>query len=87
MLPVHAQVHAGTYLGLDRNDYPGDSNMAVLRKTFAFTGYWLNNPPGANHNSWRGNRKPAASDWATAFCCCSMAGNMQQLKAPANAAA
>ncbi len=47
----------GTYLGLDRNDYPGDQNMAALRQTFAFTGYWLNNPPGANRNTWKGNRK------------------------------
>ena len=27
-----------TYLGMDRNDYPGDANMAVLHKMFAFTG-------------------------------------------------
>jgi hypothetical protein len=46
-----------TYLGMDRNDYPGDANMMALRKTFAFTGYWLNNPPGANRNTWRGKRK------------------------------
>jgi hypothetical protein len=45
------------YLGMDRNDYPGDANMATLRNTFAFTGYWLNNPPGANRNTWRGKRK------------------------------
>ena len=49
-------VQAQTYLGLDRNDYPGDQNMAALRKTFTFTGYWLNNPPGANRNAWSGNR-------------------------------
>jgi hypothetical protein len=30
--------------------------MVALHKTFAFTGYWLNNPPGANRNTWRGNR-------------------------------
>ena len=48
---------AQTYLGLDRNDYPGDANMALLRKTFAFTGYWLNNPPGANRNNWKGHHK------------------------------
>src|ERR1700756_749531 len=35
------------YLGFDRNDYPGDANLAVLRRTFSFTGYWLNVPPGA----------------------------------------
>ena len=46
------------YLGMDRNDYPGDANMHALRKTFAFTGYWLSNPPGADHNSWKGKRIP-----------------------------
>lgn len=44
------------YLGMDRNDYPGDANMQALRKTFAFTGYWLNHPPGADRNSWAGKR-------------------------------
>jgi len=51
------QGQAQTYLGLDRNDYPGDANMAALRKTFVFIGYWLNNPPGADRNTWKGNRK------------------------------
>lgn len=46
-----------TYLGMDRNDYPGDAAMKVLRQSFAFTGYWLNNPPGATQNSWQGHRK------------------------------
>ena len=46
-----------TYLGMDRNDYPGDAVMRTLHETFAFTGYWLNNPPGAKRNTWRGNRK------------------------------
>ena len=45
------------YLGLDRNEYPGDGNMAALHDTFAFTGYWLSNPPGSNRNSWQGKRK------------------------------
>jgi hypothetical protein len=45
-----------TYLGMDRNDYPGDANMQALRKIFAFTGYWLNNPPGADRNTWTGKR-------------------------------
>lgn len=43
-------------LGFDRNDYPGDDVLPALRKTFAWTGYWLNNPPGANTNSWTGKR-------------------------------
>ena len=44
------------YLGFDRNDYPGDAAMQSLHSTFAFTGYWLNNPPGQTSNSWRGHR-------------------------------
>src|ERR1700680_2691441 len=48
--------HAG-YIGFDRNDYPGDSNLKILRRTFSFTGYWLNNPPGAKTDSWTGKRK------------------------------
>lgn len=47
---------AQSYLGMDRNDYPGDANMQALRRTFAFTGYWLSNPPGADQNSWKGKR-------------------------------
>jgi hypothetical protein len=46
-----------TYLGMDRNEYPGDSAMKTLRKTFVFTGYWLNNPPGEAQNSWQGHRQ------------------------------
>ena len=45
------------YLGFDRNDYPGDAALPALRQTFAYTGYWLNNPPGARTNSWKGKRK------------------------------
>jgi hypothetical protein len=45
------------YFGFDRNDYPGDSNLKILRQTFSYTGYWLNNPPGAKTNSWRGRRR------------------------------
>ncbi len=44
------------WLGFDRNDYPGDAAMATLRKTFAFTGFWLTNPPGEQENSWVGKR-------------------------------
>jgi hypothetical protein len=45
------------HLGFDRNEYPGDDNLSVLRRTFEFAGYWLNNPPGATSNSWTGKRK------------------------------
>src|SRR5487761_181075 len=44
------------YLGFDRNDYPGDAALDSLRRTFAFCGYWLNAPPGANANTWHGKR-------------------------------
>ena len=50
-----------TYLGFDRNDYPGDANLQVLRQTFAYAGYWLNNPPGETSNSWVGKRPALAS--------------------------
>lgn len=44
------------YVGFDRNDYPGDSALPELRKHFAFTGYWITNPPGETSNSWVGKR-------------------------------
>jgi hypothetical protein len=47
---------ARVYLGFDRNQYPGDAALPELRKLFAFTGYWLTNPPGETHNSWLGKR-------------------------------
>jgi hypothetical protein len=46
----------GLYRGFDRNDYPGDATMAAMHATFAFTGFWLNNPPGETSNSWAGKR-------------------------------
>jgi hypothetical protein len=46
-----------SYLGFDRNIYPGDAALPVLRKTFAFTSYWLNPPPGEKTNSWLGKRE------------------------------
>jgi hypothetical protein len=56
-LPAQSQ----TYLGFDSNDYPGDANLKTLRQTFSFTGYWLNNPPGANRNTWKGHRAAVES--------------------------
>jgi hypothetical protein len=44
------------YLGFDRNDYPGDSSLKILRSRFSFVGFWLNNPPGTTSNSWAGKR-------------------------------
>jgi hypothetical protein len=52
---------APSYLGFDRNNYPGDSNLKVLRQTFSFTGFWLNHPPSAKTNTWSGKRKALQS--------------------------
>jgi Domain of unknown function (DUF1906) len=45
-----------SYLGFDRNKYPGDAALGALRKTFSFCGYWLNTPPGETSNTWQGKR-------------------------------
>ena len=55
------QAQSGTYLGFDRNDYPGDANLKVLHETFSYTGYWLNSPPGAKSNTWAGHRAAVES--------------------------
>ena len=54
--PEGAKTAAGEWLGFDRNDYPGDAAMLNLHRTFAFTGYWLTNPPGEDANTWIGKR-------------------------------
>jgi len=51
-----AQSVPSRHLGFDRNLYPGDAALPALRKHFAFTGYWLNTPPGEITNTWRGKR-------------------------------
>jgi hypothetical protein len=53
---ARAAAQAG-YMGFDRNDFPGDANLKILRQTFSYSGYWLNNPPGDQANSWVGKRK------------------------------
>jgi hypothetical protein len=45
------------YLGFDRNIYPGDAALPVLRQTFTFASYWLSPPPGEKTNTWLGKRK------------------------------
>lgn len=60
LLPTGAQTHrpaSGPYLGFDKNGYPGDHVIRELHNTFAFTGYWLNNPPGMSSNPWAGKRE------------------------------
>ena len=55
-VPLGAQTSARSYLGFDRNDYPGDASLKDLRRVFSYTGYWLNNPPGSAANTWTGHR-------------------------------
>jgi len=45
-----------SYLGFDKNEYPGDAALPALRRSFRFAGFWLNNPPGALQNGWTGKR-------------------------------
>jgi hypothetical protein len=80
--PVRAQ---STFLGFDRNDYPGDANMQALKTTFAFTGYWLNSPPGATSNMWTGKRA-ALQKMGYGFLLLFNGREYKELKASGNAA-
>jgi len=55
--PETVAEHSRSYLGFDRNIYPGDSSLPILRKSFAFTSYWLSPPPGEKRNTWKGKRE------------------------------
>jgi hypothetical protein len=55
-MPAAKPTTVPAYLGFDRNLYPGDDALPVLRKTFAFAGYWLGPPPGEKINTWAGKR-------------------------------
>lgn len=82
---LRAQTPPRSYLGMDRNDYPGDANMQALRKSFAFTGYWLNTPPGADRNTWVGKRQPLEA-MGYGFLLLFNGREYAQLKASGNAA-
>ena len=45
-----------SYVGFDRNEYPGDEALPLLRKSYSFASYWLSPPPGEKSNSWIGKR-------------------------------
>src|ERR1700722_14816103 len=47
----------GPFLGFDRNIYPGDDAMPILRKTFTYAGFWVGPPPGEKINTWKGKRE------------------------------
>ena len=61
LFSARAQAQSGSYLGFDRNTYPGDANLKALHQTFSYTGYWLNNPPGERTNTWTGHRAAVES--------------------------
>jgi hypothetical protein len=44
------------YVGFDRNEYPGDEVLPLLRRSYSFASYWLSPPPGERSNSWIGKR-------------------------------
>lgn len=46
-----------SFLGFDKNEYPGDAALPVLRKTFSFTSYWIGPPPGEKKSTWLGKRE------------------------------
>jgi hypothetical protein len=52
-----ADERPSSFLGFDRNIYPCDAALPVLRKSFTFAGYWLSPPPGEKINSWLGKRE------------------------------
>ncbi len=58
---IAQQESASTYLGFDRNEYPGDENLKALRQTFSYAGFWLNHPPGEKTNTWVGKRQTLQS--------------------------
>jgi len=57
----HIAAKATAFLGFDRNDYPGDQNLKLLRQKFSYTGFWLNPPPGAKTTTWLGKRRTLQS--------------------------
>jgi len=76
---------APTYLGFDRNDYPGDENLKQLRQTFTYAGFWLNLPPGEKVNNWAGKR-PTLQSAGFGFLVLFNGRLFAQLKTAANAA-
>ena len=50
-----------SFLGFDRNIYPGDDALPILRKVFSFASYWLSPPPGEKTNTWSGKREALRS--------------------------
>jgi hypothetical protein len=80
------EVVSRTYLGFDRNLYPGDAALKRLRQNFSFSGYWLNAPPNETSNTWQGKREVLTSN-GFGFLVLFTGRLDRALKSPANAAA
>ncbi len=85
MLSAESLAAQTTFLGFDRNEYPGDANMQALKATFSFTGYWLNIPPGANSDTWIG-KQVALQKMGYGFLLLFNGREYKELKASGNAA-
>ena len=83
--PASAPEPPTAYLGFDRNLYPGDDAMQILRKTYAFTSYWLGPPPGEKINTWSGKRELLHSQ-GFGFVVLFRGRESRELKTPAAAA-
>jgi len=56
VMMVNGAAWGQAFNGMDRNDYPGDGLLGALHKSFSYTSYWLNAPPGEKMNTWTGKR-------------------------------
>jgi hypothetical protein len=84
-LPPSAVAKISTaYLGFDRNIYPGDEALPILRKTFTFAGYWVSPPPGEKINTWSGKRQLLRSQ-GFGFLVLYRGSDSAELKTPATA--
>src|SRR6266436_6574742 len=82
--PAAAPETPTAYLGFDRNVYPGDDAMPILRKTYAFSSYWLGPPPGEKINTWQGKRELLRSQ-GFGFVALFRGRESRELKMPAQA--
>lgn len=72
------------YLGFDLNIFPGHAALPILRKTFAFGGYWLSPPLGEKNNTWIGKRELMRAQ-GFGFLLLYLGRESSELKAKANA--
>ena len=54
VMMLNGAARGQAFNGMDRNDYPGDALLSTLHKSFSYTSYWLNAPPGEKTNTLGG---------------------------------